>query len=396
MRVLTALLFVSSLHAADWIRVRSTGIELLTDAGEKTARETLQRLAQIRGLLPATPTAPVPLRIYLFASRGEYQRYAPAPTASGFYQSGFDHDSIAMRVSLTLPREAVHEFVHSILNPRETARPAWLEEGLAEYYSNAEFRRDGVKLGAPIPEHMELLKKAKRLTAEELQTAQHDAMFYAQSWALVREMRGQVTVPLPPAVDLHLTVERISALDAQLLRGELALRTGHLPLAREMYSRATVDHSGSPKLTAALAALAEAEGDRDRAKALFKKALELDDRNAAAWFQYATLTGDESALQRSADLDPNLGEAQLLLGVHATDDGRLEEANERLERATTLLSRKSYAWYSLAFAQQKTGELAAARASVEHALQTATSPEQTAMAQALLTLLQERDALGHQ
>jgi tetratricopeptide (TPR) repeat protein len=243
---------------------------------------------------------------------------------------------------------------------------------------------------------MELLKKSKRLTAEELaQVPREDPMFYAQSWARVREMKGDVTVPTPPVADLHLVTEPISLLESQLLRGQLALRTGHLPVAREKYSQAQRENPDSAEVTAGLAALAEAEGDRELAKTLFEKALALDDRDAAAWFQYSVITGDEEALRKAAELDPNLGEAQLLLGIHATDDNRIDEALDHLDRATQLLLRKSYAWYSLAFAQQKADETTAALHSVERALATATTPEQTAMAQTLLTLLHESEALGH-
>jgi tetratricopeptide (TPR) repeat protein len=389
MRVLAALLLVSSIQGADWIRARSDDVEILTDASEKTAREAIRRLAQLRALLPKSGAAAAPLRIYLFASEREYRHYAPSPSASGFYHSGFDRDIIAAPAGAALGRDVIHEFVHFALHTPDEMRPAWLEEGLAEYYSNAEFRRDGVRLGAAIREHVELLKSAKPLTDEELEIPHQDPIFYAQSWARVRAMRGEATVPLPAIREPQLRIDRLSALDAQLLHGELALLTGHLSAAQEIYLRAEREHPESPKAVAGLAALAEAEGDRERAKALFEKSLAMDDRNADAWLQYALVRGEEPALRKAAELNPDLGEAQLLLGVRATDEGRIEEALERLQRAVRLLPRKSYAWYSLAFAQEKAGDPAGARVSVELALLTARAPEQTAMAPAL------KDALGH-
>jgi Tfp pilus assembly protein PilF len=48
---------------------------------------------------------------------------------------------------------------------------------------------------------------------------------------------------------------------------------------------------------------------------------------------------------------------------------------------------KSYAWYSLAFAQTRAGQSAAARESLQRALHTATTPEQRKMAETLVSSL---------
>ncbi len=77
----------------------------------------------------------------------------------------------------------------------------------------------------------------------------------------------------------------------------------------------------------------------------------------------------------------------MILGVRATDDGDFEAALEHLGKAVRLLPRKSYAWYSLGFAQYKGGDAEGARASLEQALRTASTPEQIRMAQTLLGAL---------
>lgn len=413
-----ALLLVSGLQAGDWIRVRSADIELLTDASEKTARQTMERFARIRALLPHNATAVVPLRVYLFASEREYRAYAPAATASGFYQSGFDRDSIAMVAGPELARAAVHEFVHFVTNTRDSRQPIWLREGLAEFYSNAQFTRGGVRLGAPIREHLETLKNTPWLTPRELEVHHYEPVLYAQSWALVHMLRREPefpamvtdamieqlrryvrsmkaeTVKMPVLPALSLTVDRLRPLDALLVRGELALRTGHLAPAREIYAQAERLDPASAKVVAGLAALAEAEGDSARSKELFERSLAMDQRDASAWFQLALLTGDDAALRKAVELNPDLGEAQILLGNRAADEGDFERAIQHLERAVTLLPRKSYAWYSLAFARYKSGVLDGTRETLDLALQTATTPEQAAMAQALKEAL-GKEALGN-
>ena len=165
MRILAALLFCTSLHAANWIVLRTPGLELYTDAPEKTARSALDRLANIRRLLPENEAEPVALRVLLYGSTSEFRALAPTPKSGGFYQSGPERDYILMPANAQLPRNVVHEYVHFALNTRGgTRRPGWIEEGLAEFYSNAQITGATARLGAPIPEHMDLL--AHRTSAQ--------------------------------------------------------------------------------------------------------------------------------------------------------------------------------------------------------------------------------------
>lgn len=385
MRISAAiLLLASSIQAADWISLKSADIEVISDAEQKTARQILDRLLQIQRLLPGRRNpAPIPLKVFLFSSARDYRAVAPDPKTSGFYQSGFEGDFIATYAGApALPRVAMHEYVHFALNERRAnQRPPWLEEGLAEYYSNASFTGNSVRLGNPIPEHLALLARERWLTPEQMNTPRQDLLFYAQSWAVVhltmtqpelssldenllRELQRYIrkmptrTIKISPLQESGITAERVDALNALLLRAEIALATQHADLARALYEQASREYPDSPKVAGAVA------------------------------FQKAVLEGDQAALERAVELNPKLGEAQLLLGERATDRGDLESAIRYLEQAVDLLPRKSNAWYALAFAQQKRGDAEAARVSLEQALRTATAPEQFAMARALLESLQ--------
>lgn len=384
MRMAAAIfLLASSIQGADWISLKSADIEVVSDAGEKAARQTLDRLLQIQRLLQARGNpAPVPLKVFLFSSARDYRATAPEPNTSGFYQSGFEGDSIATYVGApALPRVVMHEYAHFAMHER-TPRPAWLEEGLAEYSSNASFGRDSVRVGAPIPEHLDRLARETWLTPEQMQEPRQDLLFYAQSWALVHMLRQRpgelpdhvtpqmltelhsyvrsiraVTIKLPPLETTSPILERILPLNVLLMRAELALETQHADLARALYEEVSRKYPDSPEVAAALA------------------------------FQKALLEDDQDALEKAAALNPKLGEAQLLLGERATDRGDLELAIQYLERAVDLLPRKSNAWYALGFAQQKRGDSVAARVSLDEALRKAKTPEQTAMARALLESL---------
>ena len=123
--------------------------------------------------------------------------------------------------------------------------------------------------------------------------------------------------------------------------------------------------------------------------------MQLDDKDASILFEYALLERDAGAgndrvrelLEKVVALNPNFGEAQLLLGVRATDDRRYDAAITYLRNAARLLPRQSYVWHALAYAQQKQGLYPDALDSAQRAVRTASSNEQEHMAVAL------RDAL---
>ena len=409
MRVLTALFIASTLQAADWITLRGSGVELISDAPERTARLALDRLEQIQRILPpSSEPEPIPLRVFLFAKQSEYRVYAPNATAAGFYQSGIERDYIAMHAGGVMPRVVSHEYVHFAMHQRNVNRPTWLEEGLAEFYSDF----NGKQVGIPIPEHLKLLEQKTWLTAEQLNEPRElDELFYAQSWALVHMLRREAQFPekitaqmltdlrrylramrptavnVPASTAQAASMESVSTLNALLLRADLALRSRQPELARTLYTRAAREYPNSSSAATGLGILALAEGKQDGARAHLKRALELNDRDALAWFQWALMENDQTALEKAALLNPNLAEAHVLLGVRLTDDGNLAAALAHLEQATRLMPRKSYAWYSLGFAQNKLGDSAGARRALEQALQNATTPEQRQMAETLLVSL---------
>ncbi len=408
MRWLAAFLLCVSAQA-DWIVLRAPGIEVYTDAPQRAARQTIDRLQQIRNLLGTRPgPEPIPLRVVLFGKKAEYISFAPSPTPAGFYHSGKERDYIITSVGVPLDRVVAHEYVHFLSNNRDTVRPAWLEEGLADFYSTF----DGKQLGAPIRDHMLRLQQNNWLTAEEINSPRAmNELFYAQSWALVHMLRREPRFPDRVTADMVIQLRQyvremrptpvkvpvtalvtpvpkaMSALDALLFRADLALTTGHADMARTLYSQAAREYPNSSSAATGLAVLAAAEGDREKAASELRRALDLNDRDAQALFAAAVLDNDRQALERVVEIDPNFAEAHVLLGVRATDEGDLNAGLRHLEQAVTLMPRKSYAWYSLGYAQWKKGDAVGARRSLQQALQTAASPEQRTMAATLLDSL---------
>ncbi|MCU1337262.1 MAG: hypothetical protein JWO19_2843 [Bryobacterales bacterium] len=459
MRVLAVFLtLLAALPAqADWLRLRGTHTELLTDAGEKEGRRALSRLEQIRAILPAAgDDGGRELRVVLFDSEKEFREYARSESTSGLYQSGLERDYIVTYAGGELPRVVTHEFVHFLLNQTPAPLPRWFEEGTAELYSNAQINGKRVRIGKEIEPHMNLLLARPWLTATQLAAErpavsadqeQAESMFYAESWALMhmlnlspnyrdhlpqfvtllaqgtdaseafrgafgrdfekalaelpsylRRIRSVQLGTPPPAPFLAAKSELLSDVDAMLLRGDVALRRGLAEQARTFFEQAAREHPESAAAEAGLGMLALTQNRPGDARRYLERAMQLDAKDATILFEYALLERDAGAgtervrelLEKVVALNPNFGEAQLLLGVRATDDRRYDAAVTYLRDAARLLPRQSYVWHALAYAQQKLGHYPEALEAAQRAVRTASTDEQEHMAEAL------RDALRDQ
>jgi len=180
-----------------WTRVRSTNFEMFTTAGERSGRDLVVYLEQVRSFfvqafqLSSQGTEPV--RIVCFRTSQEFQQYRPSQVADAFFQSGVGHDYIVMPFSTTdFYPTAVHEYTHLLLHETRFDLPLWLSEGLAELYSNIEPRAGQVFVGTPIPMRMQSISREPWIDLHTLvgmdvvsNQKARAAMFYAESWALV-------------------------------------------------------------------------------------------------------------------------------------------------------------------------------------------------------------------
>jgi Flp pilus assembly protein TadD len=202
----------------------------------------------------------------------------------------------------------------------------------------------------------------------------------------------------PPAPFVAGKAELLSDVDATLLRADVSLRRGLADQARSLFEQAARDHPDSATAQAGLGMLAMTQNRPGDARRYLEKALQLDDQDATILFEYALLERDAGAgndrvrelLEKVVALNPNFGEAQLLLGVRATDDRNYDRAIAYLHDAARLLPRQSYVWHALAYAQQKLGNYPEALDAAQRAVRTASTDEQEHAAEAL------RDALRDQ
>src|SRR5439155_3963381 len=86
-----------------------------------------------------------------------------------------------------------HEYAHFLMHASGKRLPAWLDEGLAEFYSTARIGQKGCSIGGELAGHSEALRR-RWIPLQELFSTPSDAalevdkkhvgIFYAQSWLL--------------------------------------------------------------------------------------------------------------------------------------------------------------------------------------------------------------------
>jgi len=208
--VLTAAVCLSAAvpYQRAWRRVDSPNFVIVGDISEGRLLNTAIRFEAFRTVLarvlpPAVMSTPVPTVVIVFPNDRSFTPLKPVfngrpVDAAGLFAPGQDINYIVI-VDDERPermRVVFHEYAHLILANLGRDVPAWLNEGLAEFYSTFELGRGGreATIGMAIDGHLEVLNDVPPLTIEQLLTVDRDSplynegdrrtVFYAQSWAL--------------------------------------------------------------------------------------------------------------------------------------------------------------------------------------------------------------------
>jgi hypothetical protein len=207
---LALLLATGPAVSTDWVRVESPNFVVFGEVGEKRTRQYAAEFERFRDALgrivPTAAARPAaPALVFVFKSAESFAPYRPVfngkpVQVSGYFAGGADLDVILFagsgRDGDSL-RTVYHEYSHLVTVNMLRGLPAWLAEGLAEYYSTFEVRDEGraALLGGIIPSHLLRLNHDRLLPLEQLITIDTDSplynegskrsTFYAQSWALV-------------------------------------------------------------------------------------------------------------------------------------------------------------------------------------------------------------------
>jgi TPR repeat protein len=194
-----------------WVEVRSPHFQVLSDAGERSARDVALRFEQIRAAfgslgsgLRLDPGQP----LTVIAARDEkslahwlpaYFERKGATRPAGVFVPTQNRLFVLVREDLDDASEGehsvlFHEYVHLLLSLNFRTLPLWLSEGLAEFYAHTRIEKHRVVVGRAAPWHIVLLRDRAVVPFEEFFAAGHDSrhyneadrasLFYAQAWAM--------------------------------------------------------------------------------------------------------------------------------------------------------------------------------------------------------------------
>jgi len=180
-----------------WARIVTPHFDIISSSGDRRTRDLARDLetlaAALADIRPATTPTPH-TRVFVFARRREVQPYfdlllhRDKADVSGAFVAQTNSATMFIDDSRRISdRTPYHELVHYLMGNSSQRAPLWVEEGLAEYYSSAEVHGGIIRVGAPIREHTERLKRGKLIPISEVFTTTDsiEQTFYAESWAIV-------------------------------------------------------------------------------------------------------------------------------------------------------------------------------------------------------------------
>jgi hypothetical protein len=190
-----------------WILARSKHFVFVSSAGEKRIRDIAAGLETLAAALtqmsPRFSSTTAETHVFLFSRHREAQPYFDLllgrenAHVTGVFVSQNDRGSMLMETGFGFgpDRTPFHELIHYLIKNGGTRPPLWLEEGLAEYFSNAQMRKDAIYAGEPVAIHFQAMRRRNLIPLPQLFNVARESdlynlpdsqrLFYAQSWALV-------------------------------------------------------------------------------------------------------------------------------------------------------------------------------------------------------------------
>jgi predicted Zn-dependent protease len=341
--------------ANNWRRVRSENFVVVSNASETEARAGAARLEELRAIFSRLQGQDrfdvfLPVTVILFQNNGDYEFFKPTyrgdlrRDVAGYFLPSPDLNYIT--VSLETPRGRdphsvlFHEYVHALVRNNYTGAPLWLNEGLAQYYSEFELSQDRrrVNLGRQLTHRLDSLERGELLPFETLLSVeassahyqQHDKLtiFYAQAWAFVHYLLNDATGARQAQLARYLELVGAGKTVEESFRAAFKVDFGQMESELRAYTRAAryrersetfaepVPHDTDAKLDSR--ALTDAEVQATLGDLLLR----------------AGRTDDaEEYLSRALKWDATLAAAHSSLGLLRLQQNRLSEAKEHLARA---------------------------------------------------------------
>jgi tetratricopeptide (TPR) repeat protein len=189
-----------------WTEVRSEHFVVVSDGSEKQAREVAMGFEKIRavfaqGLFNMRVDSGAETIILAPSDENAMKALLPAlfekkrggGLIAGLFHRGWEKDYVIVRLDMQGEGSSTiyHEYVHKLVALNFPRLPMWLDEGLAEFFGNAQFRENKTLLGVPSPRIRTLRERAPipfptflAVTPGSPYTRDDDKvlLFYAQAW----------------------------------------------------------------------------------------------------------------------------------------------------------------------------------------------------------------------
>jgi tetratricopeptide (TPR) repeat protein len=209
--VVLSFVIASQCHARKhdaWVEVKTPNFIVVSSAGEKEAKKVALQLEEIRVVfresLRIANIHPTPTLIVLVVTDEDSMReLLPEYWAkghahpTGIFVNRLDQFYAALQSDApgTNPYENLyHEYYHLLTAPYISNLPAWLTEGLAEYYGHTKIEEKRILMGEPDSRLLAVLKTQAPIPLKVLLKVDHSSpyyneqdkasIFYAESWAL--------------------------------------------------------------------------------------------------------------------------------------------------------------------------------------------------------------------
>jgi tetratricopeptide (TPR) repeat protein len=347
------------------VEVSSPHFTVVTEAGEKEARHILDNFERMRWMFQtifpkanADPAAPIV--VIATKNRKAFQTLEPQEylakgqlDLAGYFLTTSEKNYVLLRLDASSehPYATVyHEYTHLQFRSDDDWMPLWLNEGIAEFFQNTDFRDKQVLLGEPSSDDILYLRQNSLIPLPTLFRVDHNSpyyheenkgsVFYAESWALTHYLQitdRQKNTHCFPDYMMRMSHGEDPVTAAQEAFGDLKALQSQLAfyIHQERYSQfilnsatASIDPASYKVRT-----LSKSEFDAYRGDLL----------------AYLGRPADARALLKTVmDADPKLPGPHETMGYMALQDGDRESARKWYLKAIHLNSQNYLVYYNFA------------------------------------------------
>lgn len=354
--LIVSLTFCASIFAqasspsGQWNQFQTKHFKVLGNTEPERLRAVSIRLEQFRSAvhkeLDVPSSTSVESRVVIFRDGASFRNFKPKRAdgtpddlVSGLFQSGTDVNYISAADDGAETATIFHEYIHDVLarNFAGNEIPAWINEGLAEYFQGFRMRDSGVEFGLPHRAHLSMLRRRTPIPWAKFflfddetlrQSSDQDRLlFYAQAWAMIHHL---ISTSDTPTISPSKLARRADDSSSQSLDSAIA---GVL---------STTEFRTRTSVTASVAKIDEP----------VRSQLSVADMNAYLGdlsFRMREFTAAEAYLKVALSLEPRSAIANASLGLMRMSQRKFAEAKVLFENAAATDTRNFLVHFYSAF-----------------------------------------------